>query len=186
MACSTFGATEEDHAEISTFFGRATIDRRGVVKGDDAWVAEVQVHEQRCLYILMKLGSGGARKGPGLTDLGSGCDMAAMMWHWALLTLTTARPGQNKRIHKVGQSILGELLALTSNQLEKWTVQQEEASTARLVSLQRKGKRSNPAILARLLMKGVKRAACRSWQEDGMKVKTKVDHFENKMSAVYC
>ena len=185
MACSTFGATEEDHAEISTFFGRATIDRRGIVKGDDAWVAQVHAHEQRCLDILMNLGSGGARKGAGLTGLGSGCDMAAMMWHWALLTLNTARPGQNTQIHKMGQSILGELLALTSNQLDKWTVLQKEASTARLVSLQRKGKRSNPAILSRLLRKGSKRAACRSWQEDGMKVKSKVDHFENKMSAVY-
>ena len=111
--------------------------------------------------------------------------MAAMMWHWALITNLTSRGKQSKAIHKMGQSILGELLALTCNQLAKWTVQQKEASTARLVSLQRKGKRTNPAILARLLGKGVKRRASRSWHEDGMKVKTKVDHFENKLSAVY-
>ena len=185
LACSTSCASEEDRVKISFSFGEAMVDINGIVRGDEAWEAEISKHRHRCFQMLAVLGSGGSRKGAGLTDLGSGCGVATMMWHWALLTYSTSRERTNKDINKAGQCILGELLAFTANQLEKWTVQQEEASTARLVSLQRKGRRSNPAILSRLLQKGHKRAACRSWQQDGMQVKTNVEHFENKMSAVY-
>ena len=110
---------------------------------------------------------------------------AAMMWHWALLTYSTHGAGRNKEINRVGQSILGELLAFTANQLAKWAAQQEEASTSLLVSLQHTGRKSHPSILSRLMRRGNKRAACRSWRQDGMKVKTNVEHFENKMSTVY-
>ena len=62
---------------------------------------------------------------------------------------------------------------------------EEEASTASLISLQPSKKRCSPAILSRLLRRGNKRAACKSWQQDGMKLMTNVEHFEKKMSTVY-
>ena len=42
-----------------------------------------------------------------------------MMWRWALLIYNTNKVGKNKEIYKVGQSILGELLAFAANQLAK-------------------------------------------------------------------
>ncbi len=183
LACSS--ASEEDRKSISTYFGRAGVDEHGIVTGDAAWEAEISMHKGRCFEMLTDLGSGGARRGAGLTDLGSGCGMAAMMWHWALLTHSTAGAGKNQKIRKAGQAVLGELLAFTANQLGKWSARQEEAPTGILINLQHTGKRTNPGILSRLVKKGRKRAACKSWREDGMKVKTNVEHLENKLSTFY-
>ena len=140
LACCSSCKTLDDQVSMSSYFGKATVDMKGIVRGDDAWEAQIDTLTPRCREILTSLGSGGARQGPGLGTLGSGCGAAAMMWHWALLTWRTHGTGRNKEIHKVGQSILGELLAFTANQLAKWAAQQEEAPTSVLVSLQRKGK----------------------------------------------
>jgi len=97
----------EDTVTINTYFGKAIVDRTGIVRGSDEWEAEISKHNSRCFQILTSLGSGGYRKGAGLTDFGSGCGVAAMMWHWALLTYNTNKAWKNKEIHKVGQSTLG-------------------------------------------------------------------------------
>ena len=184
LACSTLG--EGGSRKISTYFGYASIDRDGMIDGDNAWVAHLSRHQNRCRDILISLGCGGLRMGAGLTDIGSSrCGVAAMMWHWVLLTHNQAKPGRNKDIHKTGQAILGETLAFISNVLGVWTAQQKDASTARLVALQPKGKQTNPAILSHLMRRRNKRAACRGWREDGIAVHTNVANFENKMSTVY-
>ena len=110
LACSTLGAAEDSKVRISTYFGTPFIDHNGILNGDDAWDKHISAHKDRCLQILTNLGSGRARQGGGLTDLGSRCGAADVMCSWAFLTYIHAKPKLNKEIYKTGQSILGELL----------------------------------------------------------------------------
>ena len=43
----------------------------------------------------------------------------------------------------------------------------------------------HPGLLVRLLRKQNKKAAAKSWMEDGLKVRPHVDHFEDAMSATF-
>jgi len=91
LACESSCPTMEDAVRINTYFGNAVVDRTGMVRGSDEWKAHISKHNSRCIQILTSLGSSGYRKRAGLSDFGSECGVAAMMWHWALLTNNTKK-----------------------------------------------------------------------------------------------
>ena len=116
---------------------------------------------------------------------GNTAPMAEVLWQWSLLVHRCQRPRQNKQIFRMGQELLTSSLAFISNQLSKWSLDKDEPSTAVLLELQKKGRRMHSGLLARLLRKKNKNAAAKSWMEDGLKVRPRIDLFEDARSAIF-
>ena len=162
---------------IRTAFGQAHMQLDGALSCDNAWQQHVMPHQA----MLTALGST-ERGGPPLHDMQS---LAATMWRWARLVHVNAPGRRNKSVPRLCQEILTACLAHVSNKLARWSVSQEECSTAVLIATQPKGKRTSPGLLSRLMRKQNKRMAVRNWQQDGLQVDTRISSLESKSSAFY-
>ncbi len=81
----------------------------------------------------------------------------------------------------LGREILTACLGHLSNRLTRWSVLQEDCSTAVLIARQPKGKRTCPGLLARLLRKRTKPSAVKALLEDGLKVASHTCSLEGTM-----
>ena len=108
------------------------------MNGDARWQENCKNIESRCVFIFTELGSDDKRGGPSVQQkFGHTAPMAEVLWHWSLLVNRCEGVAQNKKMFYMGQELVTSSLAFISNQLSKWTLDQDEPLTAMRVALQK-------------------------------------------------
>ena len=113
--------------------------------------------------------------------------VAGVLWLWSRIIVThqVGRSNIMASVHKVALNLVNVVLEFLQLGLSRWAVEQQEPCTAQLIALQQGGRRTHPAILARLMRTAHKGKAVRSWKQLGLQVETSVESLNARLAAQY-